>query len=289
MNSERPQVAAMALVINEKGKILLIKSPKWNGKFIGPGGHIERGETIEEALKREVKEETGIEISDLQFLNIHEFVFSNDYNKEKHIIGLSYLAKTRNNEEDVILDEKEATEYKWVDPEQIVNDKGIYKTVKDSVESYLQQKRSKEEEYKIGWQRAVADYQNLQRETLKRQSEWAQMSERQIIEEFIPVYDHFKKAFAHHPELKSSDENNKQIKNWIDGIGYIMKQFGDILKTHNIEEVKTIGEKFDPRFHESAGEEEAEGEPGTIIREVSGGYKLKDMVIKPARVILIKN
>jgi molecular chaperone GrpE len=143
-------------------------------------------------------------------------------------------------------------------------------------------------EYKSGWQRAVADYKNLQKEVNARQAEWAQYSERQILEEFIPVYDHFKMAFAHHPELKSTDENNKQIKNWIDGIGHIMKQFGEVLKAHNVEEIKTVGQVFDTQLHESAGEEESEGKAGMIVREVSGGYKMGERVIKPARVIIAK-
>jgi len=143
-------------------------------------------------------------------------------------------------------------------------------------------------EYKSGWQRAVADYQNLQKEMAARRSELVAMSELQILEEFIPVYDNFKMAFAHHPELKSSEDNNKQIKNWIDGIGHIMKQFGYILKAHNVEEIKTVGEKFNPEHHEAAGEEESKEKPGIIIRELSGGYTMKGRVIKVARVVMAK-
>ncbi|MFA6105208.1 MAG: nucleotide exchange factor GrpE [Patescibacteria group bacterium] len=139
-------------------------------------------------------------------------------------------------------------------------------------------------EYKLGWQRAMADYQNLKKETEARRAEWVQMSEQQILEEFIPVYDHFKTAFYHHPDLNGDQKN---IKNWIDGIGYIMKQFGDVLKAHDVEEIKTVGEMFDPVFHEAAGEEDGE-KSGKIIREVSGGYKMGKRVIKPARVIISK-
>jgi molecular chaperone GrpE len=139
-------------------------------------------------------------------------------------------------------------------------------------------------EYKLSWQRAVADYQNLKKETQSRRAEWVEMSEQQILEEFIPVYDHFKAAFSHHPDL---NDDQKNIKNWIDGIGYIMKQFGDVLKAHGVEEIKTVGEMFDTTYHESAGEEVGE-KTGKIIKEVSGGYKMGNRVIKPARVIISK-
>lgn len=141
------------------------------------------------------------------------------------------------------------------------------------------------EKYKASWQRALADYQNLQKEIFARRQEWFEMSEQQIIEEFIPVYDHFKKAFGHKEQVTM----NKEQESWVNGIGHIMKQFGDILKRHKVEEVKTVGEKFDPSIHESVGELEVEGkEHGKIVKEVDGGYKMGGRVIKAARVIIAK-
>ncbi len=147
----------------------------------------------------------------------------------------------------------------------------------------------KAEEYKKDWQRALADYKNLQKETTERRSEWAQMSKTMILEDFIPVYDNFKTAFFHHPLLSADNDEHKQIKSWVDGIGYIMKQFGDVMKSHGIEEIKTIGEKFDPSLHESVGEEESAGtESGMIVKEASGGYKMAGKVVKVAKVIISK-
>lgn len=141
---------------------------------------------------------------------------------------------------------------------------------------------------KTNWQRALADYKNLQREIGARRAEWAQMSEQQILEEFIPVYDNFKKAFSHLSELKVDNAEYKQIKNWTDGIGYIMKQFGEVLKARGVEEIKTVGEKFDPKFHETVGEEEADQASGTVLREVDGGYKMGKRVFKAAKVVITK-
>jgi molecular chaperone GrpE len=152
----------------------------------------------------------------------------------------------------------------------------------------LEQVKAQAEEFKAGWQRAVADYKNLQKEVEQRKSEWAKMSEQYIVEEFIPVYSNFKKAFSHHPTLDGS-ESAKQVQNWINGIGYIQKQFSDVLKAHGVEEIKTIGEQFDPAKHEAAGEEAADGkQPGEIIREVDGGYTMNGKIIKVAKVILAK-
>ena len=143
------------------------------------------------------------------------------------------------------------------------------------------EKHKKErDEYKEGWQRALADYKNLQSEIEKRRGEWVKMSELQILEEFIPVYDNFKKAFAHVGNGGDS---------WSVGIEYIKKQFGEILRAHGVEEIKTVGEKFDPNLHEAMGEEvDDDKAQGTIIKEVDGGYKMGNRVIKAAKVIISK-
>ncbi len=171
--------------------------------------------------------------------------------------------------------------------------KGLFgKTCKE-----CEKHKAESEEYKAGWQRALADYKNLQNEINVRRGEWAQMSETQILEEFIPVYENFKKAFNHHPEVTPDNEEHKTFKNWIDGIGFIMKQFNDILKAHGVEEIKTVGEKFDPKFHEAMSalapesDDSVQGknqESGIIVKELEGGYKVGNKVIKAAKVIVSK-
>lgn len=200
-------------------------------------------------------------------------------NDAEEILAEEVIAEE--NLERVVADEKNA----GVKTEEINNEK---KTSFFSREcKNCEKSKIESDEYKLGWQRALADYKNLQKETSERRSEWVQMSEVQILEDFIPVYDNFKKAFAHHPPLQADNDEHKQMKNWTDGIGYIMKQFGDVLKAHGIEEIKTVGEKLDTRYHEAVGEEAVEGqEAGTIIKEIDGGYKMREKVIRVAKVVL---
>lgn len=139
------------------------------------------------------------------------------------------------------------------------------------------------ENYKNGWQRAQADYQNLQREISEKKSEWIAMSEWQVIEEFIPIYDNFKKAFA-----ATRGESTKEQENWVMGISYIMKQFADVLKNHNVEEIKTVGEQFNPNLHEVLAEEVSDAPEGEIVKELDAGYCMKDRVLKVAKVIVSK-
>lgn len=108
---EYPEVTVGVLVFNQEGKVFLMISPKWNGKYSLPGGHIEYGETIAEATKREVKEETGLDIFDIQFLMIQECIFSEEFHKKKHFVFMDYIAKAKNT--NVVLDGREGTEYIW--------------------------------------------------------------------------------------------------------------------------------------------------------------------------------
>ncbi|OGH60031.1 MAG: nucleotide exchange factor GrpE [Candidatus Magasanikbacteria bacterium RIFCSPHIGHO2_01_FULL_33_34] len=152
----------------------------------------------------------------------------------------------------------------------------------DNKTSELDEIKAKCEEYKAGWLRAQADYQNLQKEVENKRSEWVKMSEVQILEDFIPVYDNFKKAFGH-------DIKDGQFDSWKKGIEYIMKQFSDILTSYKIEEIKTVGEIFNPELHEAVGEEEAvDKADGEILKEIDTGYKVGDKIIKCAKVVVNK-
>jgi nucleoside triphosphatase len=110
-----PEPAVGALIFNPEGKLFLMKSHKWHGQYVIPGGHIELGETIEEALKREVKEETNLDIYDIEFLIFQEFIYDRSFWKKDHYIFFDYLCRTDSSE--VRLND-EAEEYTWVSVEE---------------------------------------------------------------------------------------------------------------------------------------------------------------------------
>ncbi|OGH70728.1 MAG: nucleotide exchange factor GrpE [Candidatus Magasanikbacteria bacterium RIFCSPHIGHO2_02_FULL_51_14] len=137
-------------------------------------------------------------------------------------------------------------------------------------------------DYKDKYLRAAADYQNLQKEIEKQRAMWAQMSEAQIVAEFLPIYDNLKKALGMEHEAW-----NMEQKNWRKGIEHVVKQFADVLKRRGVEEMKTVGEKFNAELHEAVGEEEShEFEEGTIVREVESGYLMNGKILKAAKVIM---
>ncbi|OCL26572.1 ADP-ribose pyrophosphatase [Orenia metallireducens] len=113
-----PEPTVGAIIFNPDNKILLCKSHKWDNKYVIPGGHIELGESMEDALKREILEETGLEIYDIKLISLKESIYSDNFHKQKHFIFIDYICKT--DSYSVTLNE-EAQEYNWVDLDEIDN------------------------------------------------------------------------------------------------------------------------------------------------------------------------
>lgn len=99
-------VSVAALVTNEKGEILLVNSP-WRG-WEYPGGLIEPGETFQQALHREVLEESGAEIEITGFVGICK-------NVERNIVNIDFTARYVGGE---LRTSEESTEVLWATPEQ---------------------------------------------------------------------------------------------------------------------------------------------------------------------------
>ncbi len=99
-------VSVAALVTNGRGEILLVKSPRRGWEY--PGGLIEPGETFQEALHREVREEAGVEIEITGFVGICK-------NLERNMVNIDFAAKYLSGE---LSTSEESTEVMWADPEQ---------------------------------------------------------------------------------------------------------------------------------------------------------------------------
>ena len=100
--------------MNSAGEVLIVRSNKWGNKFTVPGGHIELGERAEEAIRREVKEETGLNVSSARLLLIQEAIYPEDYFKHEHYLFMDYLCTT--DDPHVKLDGRELQEYFWLLP-----------------------------------------------------------------------------------------------------------------------------------------------------------------------------
>lgn len=136
-----------------------------------------------------------------------------------------------------------------------------------------------EVDYKDQLMRCLADYDNLKKEMVSKQQEWSEYASKSLLRDLIPVIEHFKTGLRYIPEeYKKAD--------WLIGFMQIEKQLQEFMAKNGLEEVKTIGEKFNPEEHEAIGVKASDQASDTVIEEISTGFKLKGKVLKPARVIV---
>jgi len=109
-----PEPTVGALIVNREGKILLAKSHKWFDMYTLPGGHIEVGESMTDAVRREVKEEVGLDVEVVEMLLVQEAIFAPEFYKKRHFIFIDFYCKSKDQE--VKLDRDEIQDYVWVFP-----------------------------------------------------------------------------------------------------------------------------------------------------------------------------
>ncbi len=131
-------------------------------------------------------------------------------------------------------------------------------------------------------QRVSADYANLQKRTQKQIDDNTTYEKEKIIKTLLPALDNFE----HTLQNAYSAENADVL---IKGIRIIYDQMLDILKSHGVEQIKAIGEKFDPALHQAMMQQVApDREENTVLEEFQTGYKLNGRVIRPSKVIVNK-
>jgi nucleoside triphosphatase len=128
-----PEPTVGAFIFNAKGELLLLQSHKWPGHYVIPGGHVELGERLEEALTREAKEETGLDVHSLEFINFQQFIYDPAFWKHRHFIFFDFACRTDST--DVQLND-EAEGHVWVEPHQALTME-LDTYTRTSVEEYL--------------------------------------------------------------------------------------------------------------------------------------------------------
>ena len=268
--ARHPEAVVGPLIYNEKGEILLIKNPKFKDFWTIPGGHIELNEPAVEALKREIMEETSLELKNIEPISFDEGISPEFFFKDKHFIYLNYLAELAGGE---ITKSDEMTEYLWVDPEETASLK-ITPSVRPLIDIYLERKNDGGDSWENKYKRALADYQNLLKQTAKDRVEFVKYAIGDFLHDIIPVYDHLKMSVA-----GLSAEESKSA--WVEGVRHVLKQFKEVLENNGVEEIKTVGEKFDHNIMEAI-----DGSGETVKTEIMPGYKLNGKIIRPAKVIV---
>lgn len=185
---------------------------------------------------------------------------------------LNEATNTENQEAMVVYQDLSDESKLWVRPQEMFLEEVEVDGEKKPRFEFLREEEAETWENK--YKRALADYQNLLKQTVKEKEDFVKYALTDFLHNVLPVYDHLKMSL-----YGLSEEDGKNA--WAEGVRHVLKQFKDVLSQHGIEEIKTVGEKFD---HNTMDAIDGSGE--IVKQEVMPGYKLNGKVIRPAKVIV---
>ncbi|MQC16639.1 MAG: nucleotide exchange factor GrpE [Chloroflexi bacterium] len=137
--------------------------------------------------------------------------------------------------------------------------------------------RTEVEQVRAQHQRAVADYQNLERRSREERQEVGRYALTDAIRGFLPILDDLERAI----DVVERDAGDAA---WLEGVRLVVQKFHGVLQQYGVEEIHALGQPFDPNQHEAVGS--AAGPDGLVVHLLQRGYVLKDRVVRPAIVMV---
>jgi molecular chaperone GrpE len=177
------------------------------------------------------------------------------------------------------------------DKEQIEDEDILYEDIDFEDENNLSQSLKKmrekykqcqteRQEYLAGWQRAKADLINARKDFEGSKNKIINQANEDFIHELLPILDAFSGAFSNKEAWEKVD------KNWRTGVEYIHRELVKTLEVRGIQEFGASGDPFNPLEHTAVTSIDTDDKKMDHIIEsvIQPGYRLKDKVLRPARV-----
>lgn len=139
------------------------------------------------------------------------------------------------------------------------------------------------QEWKEKFVRVSADLENFRRRIDKERIQWMLVAQSDLIKKMLNIVDDFERALS-----QTGQPEDKKAKEMVTGFAMIGKSLSKILKQYGLQEIEQIQE-FDPTLHEAVVQIESEQhDSGQIVEVLQKGYRLKDQVLRPAKVSVAK-
>ena len=128
--------------------------------------------------------------------------------------------------------------------------------------------------------RLMAEFENFRRRNAKEQLELIETANGKLLEKFSEVQDNFERAFA-------AENKAKNLEAFEKGMQMIYNQFAKVLTDAGLEQIDPTGKEFDPNLHEALMQQPSDTIPeGHVVTVFQKGYKLKNKILKTAKVIV---
>jgi molecular chaperone GrpE len=127
--------------------------------------------------------------------------------------------------------------------------------------------------------RSQADFENYKKRSAREKEEAIKYANSSLLERLVGIIDNFELGLA---AAKEQGENSPIYS----GMVLVQKQLNDLLAENGLQAIEAEGKKFDPNLHEAIAHEPSEFPEETVIRQTRRGYRLKDRLLRPARVVV---
>jgi molecular chaperone GrpE len=127
--------------------------------------------------------------------------------------------------------------------------------------------------------RSQADFENYKKRAAREKDDAVKYANSALLQRLVSILDNFELGLA---AAKTQGEHSPIYS----GMVLVQKQLNDLLEENGLQAIEADGKKFDPNLHEAIAHEPSESPEGTVIRQTRRGYRLKDRLLRPARVVV---
>ena len=128
--------------------------------------------------------------------------------------------------------------------------------------------------------RTAAEFDNFKKRAAKEREDAQKFGIERLLRDFLPVADNLERALDH-----AEEHDLRQV---IEGVKLVQKLHENTLAKHGVTGFSALGQPFDPTLHEALMQQESDAPPGTVVSEMSRGYKLNDRLVRPAAVVVAR-
>jgi molecular chaperone GrpE len=146
----------------------------------------------------------------------------------------------------------------------------------------LEEKTKEAEDNYARWLRLAADMENLKKRQERERADLLQFANEHLVKELLPVVDNLERALDHGRQLQAP-------KALLDGIEMVHHGFVKALDRFGVTAHDSLGQQFDPAFHNAMMQEAAPEAPdGSVIKELQKGYLMHQRLLRPAMVVVAR-
>jgi molecular chaperone GrpE len=127
--------------------------------------------------------------------------------------------------------------------------------------------------------RSQADFENYKKRAAREKDDAVKYANSALLQQLVSILDNFELGLA---AAKTHDDDSPIYS----GMVLVQKQLNDLLEENGLHAIESEGKKFDPNLHEAIAHEPGETPEGTVIRQARRGYRFKDRLLRPARVVV---